>query len=102
MKCPVCAEAELIQDTRDIPYTYQGESTVIPKVNGYFCSACEEAILDGQESKRVCDAMLEFKQCVISEETNYLMASPKNAERLNQAIAEVDAEKMGLNRHIEK
>jgi len=25
------------------------------------------------------------------EETAYLMASPKNAERLNQAIAEVDA-----------
>ena len=28
------------------------------------------------------------------EETAYLMASPKNAERLNQAIAEVDAGKM--------
>lgn len=27
------------------------------------------------------------------EETNYLMASPKNAERLNQAIAEVEADK---------
>lgn len=27
------------------------------------------------------------------EETAYLMASPKNAERLNQAIAEVEAEK---------
>ena len=27
------------------------------------------------------------------EETAYLMASPKNAERLNQAIAEVDAGK---------
>jgi antitoxin YefM len=27
------------------------------------------------------------------EETAYLMASPKNAERLNQAIAEVEAGK---------
>lgn len=28
------------------------------------------------------------------EETAYLMASPKNAERLNQAIADVEAGKM--------
>ncbi len=30
MKCPMCAGAELVHDTRDIPYTYKGESTVIP------------------------------------------------------------------------
>ena len=28
------------------------------------------------------------------EETAYLMASPKNAARLNQAIAEIDADKL--------
>lgn len=30
MKCPVCGAAELIHDTRDLPYTYKGETTVIP------------------------------------------------------------------------
>jgi len=25
MKCPLCGAAELIHDTRDIPYTYKGE-----------------------------------------------------------------------------
>jgi len=26
MKCPVCGAAELIHDTRDLPYTYKGET----------------------------------------------------------------------------
>ena len=29
MKCPVCGEAEVIHDTRDLPYTYKGESTPV-------------------------------------------------------------------------
>jgi antitoxin YefM len=36
------------------------------------------------------------------EETAYLMASPKNAERLNQAIAEVEAGKTFLHELIEE
>ena len=32
MKCPVCGAAELIHDTRDLPYTYKGEATTIPAV----------------------------------------------------------------------
>jgi YgiT-type zinc finger domain-containing protein len=34
MKCPACGAAELVHDTRDMPYTYRGESTIIPDVNG--------------------------------------------------------------------
>ena len=37
MKCPVCGAAELIHDTRDLPYTYKGETTVIAAVTGDFC-----------------------------------------------------------------
>ena len=36
------------------------------------------------------------------EETAYLMASPKNAERLSQAIAEVEAGKTARHRLIEE
>ncbi len=36
------------------------------------------------------------------EETAYLMASPKNAERLNQAIAEVEAGRTVKHRLIEE
>ena len=64
MKCPTCAGAELMHDTRDIPYTYKGESTVIPSVTGNFCPACGEAVLEKRESVRIRALMLEFKKQV--------------------------------------
>ena len=64
MKCPVCGAAELIHDTRDLPYTYKGESTVIQAVTGDFCPACAESILDGAESDRVMKEMRDFSKQV--------------------------------------
>ena len=64
MKCPTCAGAGLMHDTRDIPYTYKGESTVIPSVTGNFCPACGEAVLEKRESVRIRALMLEFKKQV--------------------------------------
>ncbi len=62
MKCPICAKAELVRDTRDMPYTYKGESTTIPKVTGDFCSACDEAIFDAEESRRINTQIREFNK----------------------------------------
>ncbi len=64
MKCPICAEAELVHDTRDIPYTYKGEMTTIPAVTGDFCLACGEAVLDAAESARTSASMLDFNKQV--------------------------------------
>jgi HTH-type transcriptional regulator / antitoxin MqsA len=64
MKCPVCGAAKLIHDTRDIAYTYKGESTVIPAVTADFCTACDESITDAGETKRVMDLMLAFNKQV--------------------------------------
>lgn len=64
MKCPICAEAELVHDTRDIPYTYKGEMTTIPAVTGDFCPACGEAVLDAAESARTSASMLDFNKQV--------------------------------------
>ncbi len=64
MKCPSCAAAKLVRDIRDLPYTYKGESTVIPAVTGDFCAACGEAVLDMAESTRTSMAMLEFNKQV--------------------------------------
>lgn len=52
MKCPVCGAAELVHDTRDMPYTYKGETTLIPAVTGDYCPACAEAVLDMAEAQR--------------------------------------------------
>ncbi|MBC7376537.1 MAG: type II toxin-antitoxin system MqsA family antitoxin [Burkholderiaceae bacterium] len=64
MKCPICAAAELVHDTRDMPYIYKGEQTVIPEVTGDFCPACGEAVLDRTESARTSAAMLAFNKQV--------------------------------------
>ncbi len=64
MKCPSCAAAELVHDTRDLPYTYKGESTVIPAVAGDFCPACGEAVLEMGESVRTSALMLAFNKQV--------------------------------------
>ena len=64
MKCPSCAAAELVHDTRDMRYIYKGASTIIPAVTGDFCAACGEAVLDRAESTRTSTAMLEFNKQV--------------------------------------
>jgi len=64
MKCPSCGAAELIHDTRDLPYSYKGEVTSIPAVTGDFCPACAECILDASESDRVMREMNLFAKQV--------------------------------------
>lgn len=64
MKCPVCGAAELIHDTRNIPYTYRGQTTVISSVEGDFCPACNESLLDVGESDRVMREMRAFSKQV--------------------------------------
>ena len=64
MKCPVCGAAELIHDTRDLPYTYKGETNVIAAVTGDFCPACTESLLDAAESNRVMREMRAFSKQV--------------------------------------
>ncbi|AKM33497.1 antitoxin (plasmid) [Pandoraea faecigallinarum] len=64
MKCPVCGAAELIHDTRDLPYTYKGETTMIPAVTADFCPACDESITDMAETERVMGEMQAFHRQV--------------------------------------
>lgn len=64
MKCPVCGGAELVRDTRDLPYTYKGETTILTDVTGDFCPACGESITDMAESVRTTALMLEFNKQV--------------------------------------
>ena len=49
MKCPACGASELVQNTRDLPYTYKGKSV---------------GILTVPESERVSVAMLDFNKQV--------------------------------------
>lgn len=64
MKCPVCGAAELVRDTRDMPYIYKGESTIIPALTGDYCPACAEVVLDMEEAERLGQQIREFSQQV--------------------------------------
>lgn len=64
MKCPSCGAAKLARDTRNIPYVYKGEKTVIRGVTGEFCPACGESVIDMVEGSRMSELMLAFNRKV--------------------------------------
>jgi HTH-type transcriptional regulator/antitoxin MqsA len=64
MQCPCCGAAELIHDTRDIPYTYKSESTTIPDVTGEFCTSCGEVILNREHGDRYSELLGLFQRQV--------------------------------------
>ncbi|WP_350294953.1 type II toxin-antitoxin system MqsA family antitoxin [Limnohabitans sp. Rim8] len=64
MKCPVCGAAQLIHDTRDLLYTYKGETTTISAVTADFCPACDESITNMMETERVMREMQAFNKQV--------------------------------------
>ncbi len=70
MICPTCGAAELVHDVRDVPYTYKGETTVIPVVAGDFCPACNEIVHDKEDGRRVMDAMRAFNREVNAQITD--------------------------------
>ena len=64
MKCPNCGAAELVRDTRDIPYTYKGETTVFAGVPGDWCPACGEGVFDAAASRAISADMKAFAKQV--------------------------------------
>ena len=64
MKCPCCGAAQLIHDTRDMPYTYKGENTTIPLVTGDFCPACGEVVLNREQGDRYSEMVGLFQRQV--------------------------------------
>ncbi|MEX8504389.1 type II toxin-antitoxin system MqsA family antitoxin [Leptothrix ochracea] len=64
MKCPCCGATQLMHDTRDVPYTYKGETTTIPAVTGDFCPACAEVVLDAEAGDRYGVAVRMFQRQV--------------------------------------
>jgi len=81
MKCPNCGAAELIHDTRDIPYTYKGETTIL-KSTGDFCTACGESIHDAEDSERVMSEMRAF-----SRQVNAAIVDPEFIVKVRKKLA---------------
>jgi HTH-type transcriptional regulator/antitoxin MqsA len=91
MKCPVCGAAELIRDTRDLRYTYKGESTTIPGVTGDFCPACDEVILDQGQGNRYSDLAGAFQRQVNAAiiDPGFIVSVRKKLELNQQEAGEI-------------
>ena len=91
MKCPVCGAAELVQDTRDLLYTYKGESTLLPCVTGDFCPACGESLLDLKETGRTMRLMADFNKQVNAAivDPNFILAVRKKLALDQREAAEI-------------
>ncbi|MCY1361418.1 Antitoxin MqsA [compost metagenome] len=89
MRCPVCGQADLVHDTRDLPYTYKGRTTSIAQVEADWCDACGESISGPGESGRVMQAMAELRRQVNESSGNQLLirAVRKDLLRLSQREA---------------
>lgn len=64
MKCVTCGAAELVRETREVPYVYKGASTTIPAVTGDFCPACGEAVFDRENGDRYASLVAAFQRQV--------------------------------------
>lgn len=91
MKCPCCGAAELIHDTRDMPYTYKGEATTIPAVTGDFCPACGEVILNREHGDRYSELMLQFNKQVNAAyvDPNYIVLVRRKLDLDQREAAEI-------------
>jgi len=81
MRCPICGAAELIHDTRDIPYSYKGETTIL-KTTGDFCPVCGESIHDRKDSERVMREMQAF-----AKQVNAAIVDPAFIARVRKKLA---------------
>lgn len=82
MKCPCCGAAELIHDTRDVPYTYKTETTILPTVTGDFCPACGEVVLEREQGDRYSELIGLFQRQV-----NAAYVDPEYITRVRKKLA---------------
>lgn len=62
MKCPCCGAAELVRDTRDLPYTRDETTITIPAVTGDHCPVCRECLTGPEETERCMAAMRSLRE----------------------------------------
>ena len=74
MKCPSCGFAELAPESRDLPYTYKGETTTIVAVRGDFCPICGEIVLERGSTDRYM-----FEVGAWQKKVNAMLVDPSSA-----------------------
>jgi len=63
-KCPVCGQEGMETVTKDVPYTYKGETVIIKDLTGEYCPSCEEMIFGGEDWQRFSDESMALNKRV--------------------------------------
>jgi HTH-type transcriptional regulator/antitoxin MqsA len=70
LKCAECgSNEELVEETRDMPYTYKGRKTVLKDIAGGWCPGCGEVYFRLAQGDKYMAAIRAFKQVNESEGT---------------------------------
>lgn len=67
MKCPNCGGAELIQEAKDVPYSFRGKKTMLPAIEELHCPICHDVTMNKDESAAYLAKIVAFKNSVIKE-----------------------------------
>lgn len=88
MNCPICGAASVVHETRDLPYTYKGQTTTIPSIEGDYCDACGDAVFSREAGDRYGAAIQAFiKQVNASEGAPEFIRSVRKKLGLDQREA---------------
>lgn len=88
MKCPTCTNTEeMVILTKDMPFTYKGETIAIP-ATGQHCSQCGEMVLGDDEWKKNDIILKKFYQNVNARNTDpKFISHVRKKLRINQKEA---------------
>ncbi len=85
--CLNCEQKEMVHTVRDVPYTYKGHQTVIPRVKGWHCSHCGEVEFDAGEGVRFAEAIKQVAGEINARESAELVRIRKKLKLTQQEAA---------------
>jgi len=85
--CLNCEQKEMAHTVRDVPYTYEGHHTVIPRVKGWHCPHCGEVEFDAGEGVRFAEAIKQFAGEIDARESAELARIRKKLKLTQQEAA---------------
>ena len=85
--CLNCEQKEMVHTVRDVPYTYKGHQTVIPRVKGWHCSHCGEVEFDAGEGVRFAEAIKQVAREINARESAELVRIRKKLKLTQQEAA---------------
>jgi HTH-type transcriptional regulator / antitoxin MqsA len=85
--CLNCEQKEMMHTVRDVPYTYKGHHTVIPRVKGWHCSHCGEVEFDAGEGIRFAEAIKQVAGEINARESAELVRIRKKLKLTQQEAA---------------